>query len=70
MPKNIEDGFDEDLEKAEDAIEEALDRLTEVPAYVLTPKELEDLKAAQYALRNLREDTAEYRKHDVPSVYQ
>lgn len=62
-----EPNFSEDLEDAEEAIHEALEKLTEVKAYTFTPNELRDLKAAQYALRNISD---EHKNHDVTSVYE
>jgi len=63
-----EDNFSEDLENTQEAIEEALNALTEVKAYTLKVDELADLKAAQYALRNLSDDFP--KGHDVPPLYQ
>lgn len=63
-----EPNFAEDKEAMEQQLTEALEALTEIPAYTLTAEELADFKAAHYALRNLHPDFP--RDHDIPEVYQ
>lgn len=48
--------FTDDVDTNEDAVNTALAELAKVKAYAMTPSELRDLKAAQYALRNLSPD--------------
>lgn len=63
-----EPDFEEDLEEMQEAVNDSLRRLTDVKAYVLTGDDLQDFKAAQYALRNLSSDKTS--DHDVEGVYR
>lgn len=68
MPSNeSEPHFQDDVDAMEDAVTDALNELTHVQAYVLTGDELQDFKAAQYALRNLAPDKRS--DNDVAGVY-
>lgn len=53
MTENTEPNFSEDKEAMEQAVNNALNELTRAKAYTLKAGEIEDFKAAQYALRNL-----------------
>lgn len=61
-----EPDFQDDVDGMKESVTSALNELTDVKAYTLAPGELEDFKAAQYALRNL---APEHGQHDVESVY-
>jgi len=52
--------FDNDTETTTDAIARALNEITEVRAYTLKPGELKNLKAAQYALRDIHPGRGDY----------
>jgi len=62
-----EPNLSDDIEEMEDAVETALDALTEVKAYTLKADELADFKAAQYALRNLSDD---HSNENVAELYE
>jgi hypothetical protein len=64
---DAEPTFQDDLDTMEQAVTDALNELSEVPAYVLKSDEIQDFKAAQYALRNLSPDKTS--DHDVQGVY-
>ena len=53
MAGNGEPEFEEHKEEMIEAVENALNELTEIRAYTLSADELQDFKAAHYALRNL-----------------
>lgn len=62
MTKNTEPNFSADKNQMERQVNEALNALTEIKAYTLKADEIEDFKAAQYALRNL---SPEHGEHDL-----
>lgn len=50
---DVEPDFGEDKDEMQQAVEAALDELSDVKAYTLKADELQEFKAAHYALRNL-----------------
>ncbi|QAS68897.1 hypothetical protein HFTV1-gp64 [Haloferax tailed virus 1] len=68
MPSDVEPDFSDDLEKTNEAINNALNELAKVKAYTLKVEELRDFKAAQYALRNISPEFA--KSEDVPELYR
>lgn len=67
MVDDHEPDLSEHIDEANEACESALEELAEVRAYTLKPEELQDLKAAQYALRNIVSEGP--RTEDVAGVY-
>jgi len=63
-----EHDFQEDLNKQQEAINNALNELVRIKAYTLKLDELADFKAAQYALRNLSEEHATH--NNVADLYK
>jgi len=59
--------FEHHSDEMQKAVREALNALTDVRAYTLTADELQEFKAAQYALRNL---SNEHATEDVCAVYE
>ena len=65
---DIEAEFESDLNEMQEAVEAALDELADVRAYTLKADELQEFKAAHYALRNLAEpETYNYDLEEVLS---
>jgi len=62
-----EPDFQADVDEMQAAVRRALNELTTVRAYTLTADELQDFKAAQYALRNLSPD---HGSEDIQAVYE
>ena len=52
--------FSNDLETTNEAVARALNEIAEVRAYTLKADELKNLKAAQYALRDIHPDRGNY----------
>ena len=64
----MSDDFQDDIDEMHEAVNNALDELSDVKARTLKLGELQDFKAAQYALRNLSDRHA--KDDNVADLYK